>query len=1118
MMSRNPARAVRARRSRPTVEVLEERTLPSTSDGSFAAVLLPQLRGDPAFQGINGHGIGIAVLDSGVFAQNPEIAPNFVHYYDAVTRTDSSYTNVSQDVAAAIDPEGHGTHVSGIAASNNPDVGVAPGASLIGIRALPGPNESWPVDHDPIADGLQWVADHYQQFNIRVVNMSLGNYATNVNTLQQRTQGEAALIAQLEGLGVTVVAAAGNNYATFEAPGEETPAAYSTIAVANTWAVDQQLNGLEQWAGAGVSWGVIERHSSKDLVEASSQRSGLPNQVAAPGQDIYSDWNGAGADAHNTLSGTSMAAPLVSGVVALMQQAAFQFGGRYLSPAEVLATLKSSADTIVDGNVPDNGRIPIINGQPDPSQETPLPETGLSLPRVNAYHAVEAVRQQFLGTVGNPPPTADTNNTLATATDLASLDGTRLFTVTGNVGSDGSVQVGPGDVDLYRVTLASSGTLNAALGPVNGGTLFSSYLRVFNATGTEVAHGTSSVATAQLAAGTYDVGVSGAGNTAYDVNTGTGAVNGQGTGDYQLTVSLNNPDPNGVIAGAQPFAGLPIVFHGIIGSDPPPIGSTTRVQVGPGDVDMFQVIAPDTGKLVVDLNVAAYGALAQFGGQALNNDVRVFDAQGNELGFQTSGGLSDNAFTFPMTEGETVYLAVSDAGNTAYDPNSPFGRPTTGQGVYGGDYDLTLAFDNGDQNGTIFTAVPATIGQTVFSSVGTDPLPGGGRVTVGKDGSKDVDFFKYTPTAAGLLDVTAGGQNGFTPYLSLWTLSADRSSATRVADTTNASTELIYPVQANQDYYVAVTGPGNTDFLWYAVGSGSGGETGTTSLLATLRPTSDLARLSDDAIQGHAAAIHDVTPGTPVAGNIGRDGPLVVGPADIDLYRFVAPATETVAIATDTRAEGSSDTFLRFFDAAGHELASNHRGGPGSTGSLLQVHVTAGQTYYIGVNGYSAQAGAYDPLTGTGAAPGSEGNYLLSVTAVQSSMPPPTPTPTQPPPAPPAPAPVSGEVSSMVSVQLGAPSFSRRARRQTLLVTLTNVGPGPLEGAIWVVVEGLGKNARVNHPAGFTRGSRRARRPLVKIDLSVLDPGEPVSFTLDVSGLTHRQANFGFRVFAGQAP
>src|SRR6185437_6807506 len=89
----------------------------------------------------------------------------------------------------------------------------------------------------------------------------------------------------------------------------------------------------------------------------------VSNQLAAPGEDIYSTWNGTldssnGNDVlHNTISGTSMATPFVSGVVALMQQAAKYFGGHFISdPAEILQILTQTADTIVDSNNPNNAR------------------------------------------------------------------------------------------------------------------------------------------------------------------------------------------------------------------------------------------------------------------------------------------------------------------------------------------------------------------------------------------------------------------------------------------------------------------------------------------------------------------------------------------------------------------------------------------------------------------------------------------------------------------------------------------------------------------------------------------------------------------------------------------
>lgn len=383
-------------------ERLEDRTLPSVFDGAFDAVMLTSARSDPAFAGISGAGIGIAILDGGLYAAHPELQPNFVHWYDAVTQQDSSYTDLAANISAAFDTGGDGSHVAGIAASHNPDIGVAPRANIIAIRALPQIGESVPSYYDPVANGLQWVIDHHQQFNIKVVNMSLGVYSTNINTIQAREQGQAALIARLEGLGITVVSSSGNNYASFQAPGVETPAAFSTISVANTWSVTSSFDAVTARAGAGVSFGVVERESAVDQLAASSQRSTLPNQLATPGQQIVSSWNGTGGVFQKTLSGTSMATPLVSGTVALMQQAAHTFGGRYLSPSEVLAILKESGDLITDYTIASNGRVPLVRGLPDLTRETELPETGITMPRVNVHRALQYVRTRVSGDATGP--------------------------------------------------------------------------------------------------------------------------------------------------------------------------------------------------------------------------------------------------------------------------------------------------------------------------------------------------------------------------------------------------------------------------------------------------------------------------------------------------------------------------------------------------------------------------------------------------------------------------------------------------------------------------------------------------------------------------------------------
>jgi subtilisin family serine protease len=146
-----------SRRKRPTLllEQFEPRELPATIDGSFATVALDRLRATPQFAGIDGSGIGIAVIDTGIFAQNPDLQSNVRAWFDAVTLNNNAPDNdpnfAANSLAFAFDPDGHGSHTAGTAASSNPAIGTAPGADIIAIRGLPGPNEARP-NFDTVLD------------------------------------------------------------------------------------------------------------------------------------------------------------------------------------------------------------------------------------------------------------------------------------------------------------------------------------------------------------------------------------------------------------------------------------------------------------------------------------------------------------------------------------------------------------------------------------------------------------------------------------------------------------------------------------------------------------------------------------------------------------------------------------------------------------------------------------------------------------------------------------------------------------------------------------------------------------------------------------------------------
>jgi hypothetical protein len=947
-------------------EALECRTLLSSS---FDLVGLTAMRNDPNFSFLTGQGIGIAVLDTGVFAQNPDLRNNFVGFYNAVQ--DPPSTPLDTNVNDAFDNQGHGTHVSGIAAASDPNIGVAYQAKLIDIRVLQDPTEI-PGQADPILNGLLWVEQHHNDYNIKVINMSIGTSGININA-NPPSDAISQAIHTLEGMGVTVVSAVGNSYASYITPGESIPAAQSTVGVGNIWSDNGlgKYNFTAAYGEPGDPYLAIENSASADLVAATSQRSTLFNQIFAPGMAILSTWNSV-TQPFNTLSGTSMASPLVAGTVALMQQAAFAFGGRYLDPQEVITLLHTSADHIVDSNVTTNGRI--ATGTTGPILD--LPETGLTFDRLNVDRAIQQVKQ----TVQQGGLSGDTNNTIGTSVNTTPLNGANSVTVTGNIGKDGTKLIGFTDVDVYKINVLTPGTLTITSSSGPPGTIqFDMGMRLFNSAGTVVlasAGGNGvpyptllSPPDAPLPAGTYYLGVAESINDAYNIINGSGAHSGGSQGDYQINITVQTPDPGGVYPAATPF-GLnapstltpPLVgpaipytlLSGTVGQQTAPDGST--ITFADGDVHFYSVVAPDSGKIAVQ---------ATGSGVPL---VDVFDVNGNRIGSDIT------PFTVSVTAGQTYYIGVTTEANSGFDPNNPFTR-ATGSTASLMSYDLYVGFTNGDANGTLVTATPETLGTPVNGTIGSDPT---GTFLGANGGNKDVDFYAFTAASAGIFKVTVAGNSGFTPRLSLWNSSSGFDNVQRLADASPTDLTLYEQVTAGQQVLLAVTGQGNQNFNGISMGSGSGGTTGSYVVNTSLQPLTTLSSLSDNSI--NSATPTPIQLGQTISGNIGIDGSLVIGPKDVDMYVFVAPDSRQYTFQTITDIEGSADTVMRIFDNLGNQVAINDNASSTTTASSITLSMLAGQTYYIGINGAGSNPLSYNPLTGAGASVGSTGPYNLQVT------------------------------------------------------------------------------------------------------------------------------------------
>lgn len=1012
--------------ARATVAVWESLEFRTLFSAAFDVTGLTQLRADPAFAGVDGSDLSVAVLDTGLFASHPDIQGNFLRFFDAVGNGQSAGTDPGSDVASqAFDPpgQGHGTHVAGTVGSTNPEVGVATGANLIGVRVLLSEGDSQP-QVNPLVAGLQWVLANQDDYNIRVVNLSLGTNTNFSNVPNQDDVGR--LIDQLEDRGVTVVSASGNSYGGFASPGTAYPSVFSTLAVANTWedaGTAQERDVVTLGQGEGGLFGVIDQDPQADQLSASSQRSTLPNQVAAPGTTIFSTWNGDEGLLYNTIAGTSMASPFVAGSVALMQDAAFTFGGRYLTPTEVLAIVRETGDDILDAQNPDTARFPV--GRDDAGQLEQsgpiedLPESGETFKRINVYRALQRVRDFITGGTNpdpNPDPvlrTEDTNNVREAATPIPSLNGLDAFDFVASIGADGDVNVGADDVDLYRIELTSPGFPVFGLGEVEGGAVFDAYLRLFDSAGTQLAFqddagsnpyptlDTREALSSRLPAGVYYFGVSAFNNSTYNIASGAAFVDGASSGDYRVTISLTNPDPNGVAQGAFQLdltnpgvirdgtATAANLVPGTIGSDPNPLTAegTPRIEVGATDVDFFVVTAPDTGRLTVDVDAFSAGLP-----DAVDSYLAVYDEALNLVGSNDDEApqVFDSLLTVDVAQGARYFIALTTFQNRSFNPSDPFDRLSSNPGAVGS-YEAFFSFDNGDANGTVNRAV-------TFAEADPD---GDGRVLgeIGADlgvpllsdsangGAKDVDFFTFAPTQPGLLQIDVTGDAGFDAVVGLWTLD-EQGELVAVGDTNDAPSTIGVEVTeglVNKDLFVSVTGAGNQGFNPFAVGSGSGGETGTYTLAITQRSEQEFRGLTNNSIQDHTPEA--VTVGEPIRRDVGRDGTIDVGRDDIDIYRFDSPFNGVLTVRTDTSTEASADTFLRLFDAAGGERAFNNNASGATTASAASVPVVAGQTYYVGVNGASEEARNYNPLTGAGAADGSEGEYELVLEATESDLP-----------------------------------------------------------------------------------------------------------------------------------
>ena len=248
--------------------------------------------------GVDGSGVGVAVLDTGIQGDLADFGGRVI-----------ASAVVNPGATTAGDRYGHGTHVAGLVAGDAPGHrGVAPGANLVSVKVS---DDHGDVSLADVIAGLQFVADHRDQLNIRVVNLSL-------NSTDAEPAATDPLDAAVEALwfdGVVVVGAAGNRGAAADAvsyaPAND-PFAIAVGATDDQGTKRVNDDVVADWSSRGTTQGGLTK---PDVLAPGAHMV----SVLAPGSDFATLCPQCVRDGRwFQVGGTSMASAVVAGAAALV--------------------------------------------------------------------------------------------------------------------------------------------------------------------------------------------------------------------------------------------------------------------------------------------------------------------------------------------------------------------------------------------------------------------------------------------------------------------------------------------------------------------------------------------------------------------------------------------------------------------------------------------------------------------------------------------------------------------------------------------------------------------------------------------------------------------------------
>ena len=304
-----PEQAINALRNNPNVLYIEENIMYTASEvlpWGVDRIDAEQAHLSGYTGSTSGEGVNVAILDTGIDYEHPDLINNYIPDY---------WWSISD---LPMDHSGHGTHCAGIVAAVDNEfgvIGVAPDADIHAVKVLNSDGVGYLSD---IILGIEWSVAN----DMQVISMSLGSdsYSTAFETACDNAYTS----------GVVLVAAAGNDYARRGKREMDTidyPAGYDSV----------------------IAVGATDQNDLK----ASFSSTGSKIELAAPGVNIYSTIEHDELLGYDYKSGTSMACPHVSGVVALMLATPVDpiydlDGDDAWDPSEVRAKLHDTADDLGD--------------------------------------------------------------------------------------------------------------------------------------------------------------------------------------------------------------------------------------------------------------------------------------------------------------------------------------------------------------------------------------------------------------------------------------------------------------------------------------------------------------------------------------------------------------------------------------------------------------------------------------------------------------------------------------------------------------------------------------------------------------------------------------------------